>query len=88
MKKTILLPVAALLVAMTPGTASAQNGTTTTTMDDPALATPVQRDDDKDFPWGLIGVIGLAGLLGRKRNHDDARVDRTTTTNRSDTNRM
>jgi MYXO-CTERM domain-containing protein len=43
-------------------------------MADPAVAatTPVE-DDDNDFPWGLLGLIGLAGLLGRKR--DDRRYD-------------
>jgi hypothetical protein len=28
--------------------------------------TPVPRED-KDFPWGVLGLIGLVGLLGRKR---------------------
>ena len=26
------------------------------------------RDDDDDFPWGLIGLVGLVGLLGRVRS--------------------
>lgn len=40
-------------------------------------AVPYEReDDDADFPWGLLGLIGLAGLLGRKRDHDHVHVDR------------
>jgi MYXO-CTERM domain-containing protein len=37
----------------------------------------VEREDDKDFPWGLLGLLGLAGLLGRKKRDDDRdiRVD-------------
>ena len=27
-------------------------------------------DDDRDFPWGLLGLLGLAGLIPRKsRDH-------------------
>jgi MYXO-CTERM domain-containing protein len=37
--------------------------------------TTVEREDDKDFPWGLLGLLGLAGLLGRKRKDADIHVD-------------
>ena len=36
-----------------------------------------QPDDDGGFPWGLLGLIGLAGLLPRKRHRVDV-GDRTT----------
>jgi len=26
-----------------------------------------QAEQHEHFPWGLIGLLGLAGLLGRKR---------------------
>lgn len=45
---------------------------------DPAYAEPAADDDDGDdgrFPWGLLGLLGLAGLIPRKpapRRHDGA----------------
>ena len=79
LNKTATLSAAAFLAAMTPATAVAQ---TATTVDDTAMSTPVEREDDDDFPWGILGIIGLAGLLGRKRDNNDARVDRTNTNNK------
>jgi MYXO-CTERM domain-containing protein len=41
------------------------------------MAMPVEREDDNDFPWGLLGLLGLAGLIPRKRTTDnDNRSDR------------
>jgi MYXO-CTERM domain-containing protein len=44
---------------------------------DPAYAEPAADDDGDDgrFPWGLLGLLGLAGLIPRKpapRRHDGA----------------
>lgn len=25
-------------------------------------------DDDRGFPWGVLGLVGLVGLLGRRRS--------------------
>jgi hypothetical protein len=36
---------------------------------------PADDDDDGRFPWGLLGLLGLAGLIPRKpagRRHDGA----------------
>ena len=36
---------------------------------------PAGDDDDGRFPWGLLGLLGLAGLIPRKpaeRRHDGA----------------
>jgi hypothetical protein len=55
-----------------------------TTTTDPLATDPMLNttDDGGDhdrggFPWGLLGLVGLAGLLGTKRRDDDVRVDRT-----------
>ena len=42
------------------GVLDALNATTNTT----------QEPDNKNFPWGLLGVLGLAGLLGFIRRPD------------------
>ena len=60
----------ALVLATTSVAAVAQSTVNT----DPGYA---QREDDDDFPWGLLGLLGLTGLLGLKRRDDD-RVNRTT----------
>ena len=42
---------------------------------DPAYAEPVEEEDDDRFPWGLLGLLGLTGLIPRKpaeRRHDGA----------------
>ena len=31
-------------------------------------AMPAERDDDRGFPWGVLGLLGLIGLLGRNRS--------------------
>jgi MYXO-CTERM domain-containing protein len=74
-KTSVLLAAAAL--AFAPGAAFAQNavdGTYNTTTTDTQYTT-VEREDDRDFPWGLLGLLGLAGLLGRKRKESDIHVD-------------
>ena len=73
--KTNIFAAAALLAALTPASALAQdtvNSTDTTVVD-----TPMNNDRDDDFPWGLLGLLGLAGLMGMKRNDHDVHIDRT-----------
>ncbi len=59
------------------------NGLATDTLPPPATTEPVDMnygepaddDDDGRFPWGLLGLLGLAGLIPRKpavRRHDGA----------------
>ena len=73
MRKLSALIVAAALAAHAPAAATAQgtgpgvgNGTV-----DTAYGNPQQEEDD-GFPWGLLGLLGLAGLIPRKRHN---RVD-------------
>ena len=55
----------------TPGS-GVGNGTVDTSYGNP------QPEDEGGFPWGLLGLLGLAGLLPRKR-HDRVDVDNRTT---------
>ena len=49
--------------------------TTDPMMADNTTTMPVQEEDDDDFPWGLLGLLGLAGLIPRKRKGGDINVD-------------
>lgn len=63
---------AAALALLAPGAASAQatGGAVDTSYGNP------QPQEERGFPWGLLGLLGLAGLIPRKRN-DRADGDRT-----------
>jgi MYXO-CTERM domain-containing protein len=71
MTKLSLIIAAVSLTALAPAIASAQSTTDGTT-------STVQMQKDVDhFPWGLLGLLGLAGLIPRKRAvHVDARTNR------------
>jgi hypothetical protein len=65
MQKIVIAAVAA--VALTATGANAQsdaNNTVDTSYGDP------QPREDNDFPWGLLGLLGLAGLIPRKKAPD------------------
>lgn len=64
--------VVATLIALTPFSVSAQDTVNAT---DTAYVQP--EEDDDEFPWGLLGLLGLAGLIPRKR-HDTVHVDNRT----------
>jgi len=66
MRKTMMAAVAAL--ALTAGAATAQTGDTNNTVDT-SYGDPQPREDN-DFPWGLLGLLGLAGLIPRKKAPD------------------
>lgn len=87
--RRLLTPVALLAVLAAPShaqgtgattgaqtTTTGMQGSTTTDM----MATPSEPKEDRDFPWGLLGLLGLAGLL--KRPKEDVVVRDTTTTSR------
>jgi len=69
-----ILAAAAIAVAI-PSSAVAQD--TMNSTDSMAVA----DDEDEDFPWGLLGLLGLAGLIPRK-NHNDVHVNRNDHVNR------
>ena len=50
------------------------NMTTTPDMTTTTTTVPVERED-RDFPWGLLGLLGLAGLIQRKQKQPDVVVD-------------
>lgn len=75
----VALAAAGIMLLSTPTIAQdvdANNVTVGNVVEDDVDRT-VEREDDKDFPWGLLGLLGLAGLLGLKKRDDDRdiRVD-------------
>ena len=71
MRKLTALAAAATLAAIASAPASAQGtGTVDTSYGNP-------QEEDDGFPWGLLGLLGLAGLLPRKR-HERVDVDNRT----------
>jgi MYXO-CTERM domain-containing protein len=71
------IALTAALLAVTPVVAASS----ATAQDTDTDATQ-PADDDDDFPWGLLGLAGLAGLLPRKNRDDDVRRTTTNTTDR------
>jgi hypothetical protein len=67
--KLPLIIAASAFLAVTPTMVSAQatgDGTASTA-----------RDDENHIPWGLFGLLGLAGLIPRKREvYGDKRTTR------------
>ncbi|HEX8257604.1 MAG TPA: WGxxGxxG family protein [Allosphingosinicella sp.] len=58
------IAAAAALAALAPAAAPAQGGAVDTSYGNP------QPQEERGFPWGLLGLLGLAGLIPRKRGHD------------------
>lgn len=65
MRSSLYVAAALLLVSATPSVA--QSAPADPVVADPVVTTAPVEDDDNDFPWGLLGLIGLAGLLGRRK---------------------
>jgi len=58
----------------------AQNGTTTTGDTMVTTTTTQHQEEEHHFPWGLLGLLGLAGLLKRPKEREVVTrpVERTT----------
>ncbi len=65
MRTTGIIAAAAAL-ALTPAAALAQDANNSI---DTSYGNPQPQEDD-DFPWGLLGLLGLAGLIPRKKAPD------------------
>lgn len=76
----IVLAAALSLPAFAQGTGpteSAEASRSATTADN------TLRDDDGGFEWGWLGLIGLAGLLGLRKQPGIHRTDTTRTPSRA-----
>ena len=82
MRKVGTLIAAAALAALTPGAAMAQGGTPggggtpgsgvgNGNAVDLSLGNLPPSERERGFPWGLLGLLGLAGLIPRLRNRND-----------------
>ncbi len=64
--RTIGTIAAAAALALIPAAALAQDAHNSV---DTSYGNPQPQEDD-DFPWGLLGLLGLAGLIPRKKAPD------------------
>jgi hypothetical protein len=78
MRNTLIAAAAAITLAASG--ANAQTANTTDNTIDTSYGEPQEREDD-DFPWGLLGLLGLAGLIPRKKA-PDVHIDNRTNTPR------
>lgn len=66
--KTVAIAVA--FIALSPIPAYAAETTTTN-----RTTTTTRADNEGGFPWGILGLFGLAGLLGLRKKERDIHVD-------------
>jgi MYXO-CTERM domain-containing protein len=86
-KQIAAVGLAALMTVGAAAQASAQQqqpGTATQAPSSQQVNQGQARDDDNDFPWGLLGLLGLGGLAGLKRREQAVRRDDRVATARHD----
>ena len=68
MRRLVFAALAAMAATAGPSALAQQTG------NDTGIATETQErrseGQDNDFPWDLLGLLGLAGLYGLKRRDD------------------
>jgi hypothetical protein len=57
------------------GSTTGSTGSTATPTTATGTDTTTRRDTDRGFDWGWLGLIGLAGLMGLRKQPDTHRVD-------------
>lgn len=75
MRSTSIILAASVCALLIPASVAAQEAGTTDATGTTVTTGMADGEDDDEFPWGLLGLIGLAGLIPRKRN--DTVHDRT-----------
>lgn len=60
---------ALILSTSTVGAVMAQESTTETTV----TTTPIETEEENEFPWGLLGLLGLLGLAGLRKKEEPRR---------------
>ncbi len=78
MRKMHVIAAAAALTVLAPGSATAQGGTPgsgvgNSNVDLSLGNTEQNQQQERRFPWGLLGLLGLAGLLPRKKHNTGQR---------------
>ena len=66
----VALAAAVSMPAFSQGSSTGSPGATPATTD-----TAVHRESSRGFDWGWLGLLGLAGLIGLRRQPDAPRVD-------------
>jgi hypothetical protein len=79
--------IAAGIVALSAMPLAAQQANSNTTSTSGVVGQQqdtTQRSNDRGFPWGLLGLLGLGGLMGRRREETVRTVPPASTTRTGD----
>jgi hypothetical protein len=77
--------IAATIVALSAMPLAAQQTNSNTTSTTGVVGQQdTRRSNDRGFPWGLLGLLGLGGLMGRRRDETVRTVPPASTTRTGD----